>query len=567
MQAARLCAALAAALLAASPAAADTLLDNVNGISIARDGAVTRFDAMTIRDDGIILQIFERGEKPPSKVDYRIDGDGKTVIPGLVDSHVRLMDTGFAAIGLDLSATASLAEAQAKIADYGARYPDRPWIVGTGWDQANWAPGRLPTAAELDAAVADRPVWLTHRDGTAGWANSRALELAGIDADSADPEGGRIVRQGGSKAPAGVLIGNAMQAVSEELPRPRPEDRDRAFLAAQDLLIRRGITAVADMGTTIEDWQSYRRAGDAGNLRLRIMAYSGSVEDMMLIAGPQPTPWLYEDRLRMIGLRLVLDGSLDTRSAWLKTPYTDDPQESGLTLLDHAQLRNLMSRAAMDGFQVAVQASGDGAVDEALAAIEEIAEAYRGERRWRIEAAQLADPLDFTRFGNHGIVASMQPLQQTANRDLAETRLGAARLTGAYAWRSIHDAGAALSFGSGAPERLPDPIAGIAAAATREDESGQLFGGWHPQETLRREQALAAYTAGGAYAGFGEGRFGRLAVGERADFLMIDRDALLSSMQDLRDTKLLQVWINGRLAYSNVPADADESAGGDIVGR
>ncbi len=560
-------AALAAACLAAAPAAADTLLDNVNGISIARDGQVTRFQAMTIRDDGIILQLFKRGEKPPAKIDYRIDGRGRTVIPGLIDAHVHLMDTGLAALSLDLSDTTSLADALTRIADYSAKYPDRPWIVGEGWNQEKWGLGRFPTAAELDAAVPDRPVWLMRVDGHAGWANSRALDIAGVNAKSANPAGGRIERMAGSQAPSGVLVDNAMALVTAKLPSPRPEDLDRAFLTAQNILIERGVTAVADMGTSIQDWQSYRRAGDAGNLRIRIMAYAGSVDDMALIGGPGPTPWLYDDRLRMNGLKLYIDGALGSRGALLKAPYADDPGNSGLARLDPTQLRNLMSRAAMDGFQVAVHAIGDAANAEALSAIEEMAETYSGDRRWRIEHAQLVDPLDIPRFGKHGIIASMQPVHQTSDRSMAEARLGPARLAGAYAWRSIAQAGAPLAFGSDAPVEKPDPFAGMAVAVTREDADGQPFGGWQPQEAVSREQALAAYTAGAAYAGFGEGRFGRLAAGERADFLMIDRDPLLAGAQDLRQIRVLEVWIGGQQVRSDTAPTQGGSGNGGMVGR
>lgn len=567
---ARLLAAFSVIALAAAPAAADTLLDNVEGISINRDGVVTRFRAMLIREDGVILQIFKRGEKPPSKVDYRIDGRGRTVIPGLVDSHAHVVAMGFAAVALDLSDAASLAEAQAKIAAYSAKFPDRPWIVGEGWNEEKWGLGRFPTAAELDAVVADRPVWLVREGGTVGWANGRALEAAGIDAKTADPPGGRIERVAGTRAPAGVLVDGAMQLVRGKLPAPRAEDRDRAFLAAQDMLLRHGVTAVADMGTTIADWQSFRRAGDAGNLRIRVMAYAASVDDMALIGGPGPTPWLYDDRLRLNGLKLRIDGVLNSRSALLKQPYADDPRTSGIAALNPTQLRNLMSRAAMDGFQMAVHANGDASAAELLAAIEELGETYSGDRRWRVEHAQVIDPADFPRFGRYGIVASVQPLRQTSDRAIAEARLGLGRLAGAYAWRSIAQAGAPLAFGSDAPAGKFDPFAALAAAVSREDQNGQPFGGWQPQEALTREQALAASTAGGAYAGFGEGRFGRLAVGERADFVMLDEDPLLASAQDLRRLQVLGVWISGQQVYdpaSRAAAPPPDYDDGEAFGR
>ncbi len=564
---ARLAAFCSAVALAATPAAADTLIDNINGMSFARDGDVTRFTGLVIRDDGIILQVLERGDKAP-KVDYRVDGRGRTVIPGIIDSHVHVMDIGFAALTLDLSDTTSLDEALQKIADYAARFPERPWIIGDGWNQEKWGLDRFPTAADLDAILPDRPVWLSRVDGHAGWANSKALSMAGVTAKSVAPKGGRIERVAGSQAPAGVLVDAAMELVDAKVPPPRPEDRDLAFLTAQDILIKQGVTAVADMGTTIESWQSFRRAGDSRQLRLRIMAYAASVDDMMLIAGPRPTPWLYDDRLRLNGLKLWVDGALGSRGALLKQPYADDPGNSGLAVTDPTALRNLMSRAAMDGFQVAIHAIGDEANADALAAIGEMTDTYTGDRRWRIEHAQVVDPLDIPKFGEHGIIASMQPLHQTSDRLMAEKRLGPDRLTGAYAWRSIEDAGATLAFGSDAPVEPADPFAGVATAITREDADGQPFGGWMPQEVLSREDAFAAYTANAAYAGFAEGRFGQLVAGERADFLVIDSDPFLSSPQDIRRTRLMEVWINGGMVYSSsAPVEERQGDDGEMYGR
>ncbi|WP_082384672.1 amidohydrolase [Erythrobacter sp. SG61-1L] len=551
---ARVAAALAACVLAASPAAADTLVNNINGVSVSRDGTVTQFGGMMIRDDGIIRQILKRGEQPMTPYQYHVDGQGKTVVPGMIDAHLHLMDLGFQALTLDLSETTSLADAQAKIAAYAARFPNRAWIIGTGWNQEKWGLGRFPTAAELDAAVADRPVWLSRVDGHAGWANSKALQMAGITAKTADPDGGRILRTGATRNPAGVLVDNAQKLVDSKVPKPRPEDRDLAFLTAQDMLIRQGVTAVADMGISIDDWQSYRRAGDSGQLRIRIMAYAGSVEDMALIGGPGPTPWLYDDRLRLNGIKLFLDGALGSRGAWLKAPYTDDPGNSGLQLLNPTQLRNIMSRAALDKFQVAIHAIGDAANAEALSAISEMADTYKGDRRWRIEHAQVVDPADFARFAEEGAIASMQPTHQTSDRLMAEARLGPDRLAGAYAWRSMLDAKVPLAFGSDAPVELPRPFEGMAVAITREDKDGQPFGGWQPQQVISREQALAAYTAGAAYAGFADGHFGQLTEGERADFLVVDQDPFLASTQDLRNTKVLQVWINGAQVFDAATA-------------
>lgn len=538
-----------ALLLAATPAAADTLVDNVQGISVDRQGHVTRFTGIWIDDDGRVKQLLERKDKRPQRTRFEVDAKGAVVIPGMIDSHLHVMELGFGALTLDLTDTRSLAEAQAKIREYAAKYPDRKWIIGRGWNQETWGLGRFPTAAEIDSVVADRPVLLARVDGHAQWANSAALRAAGITAQTADPAGGRIERAPGSRAPAGVLVDNAKVLAERAVPAPRPDDYDLALTKAQEILLAKGVTAAADMGTTIEAWQSMRRAGDLGWLRVRIMAYAAGVPAMELIGGPGPTPWLYNDKLRMGGVKLYLDGALGSRGAWLRAPYADDPKNTGLPLMGGTQMRNLMSRASLDKFQVAVHAIGDAANAEVLSAVEELSQTYTGDRRWRIEHAQIVDPADIARFGKNGVIASMQPVHQTSDRTMAEARLGPGRLAGAYAWRSIAATGAPLAFGSDAPVEAPDPFAGLAAAISRTGSDGQPFGGWMPGETVGREAALASYTAQGAYAGFAESRFGEIKPGLRADFIVIDRDPLLVAPQDLRATRVLQTWVGGERLY------------------
>jgi len=541
-----------AAIVAAAlplPALAETHFDNVEGISVRRDGSVDRFSGMVVDDEGRIVELLDFGDRPTVAIDYYEDMGGRVVVPGMVDSHVHVMGLGLSKMTLDLSQTRSLEEAQQLIAEYAQRFPNRPWLVGRGWNQETWGLGRFPTAAELDV-VTDRPVVLERVDGHAVWANSAALAAAGVTAQTADPAGGRIIRQSGSRAPAGVLVDNAMRLVLDEVPPPRPEDREQALNAAQRELFSHGVTAAADMGTTIEDWMTFRRAGDDGWLRLRIMAYAASVPEMLLIGGTGPTPWLYDDRLRLNGVKLWLDGALGSRGAVLKADYHDDPGNRGLEVLGGTQLRNLMSRASMDGFQVAIHAIGDGANAEALAAIDQLSPDFAGDRRWRIEHAQVVSPQDIAMFGQHGIIASMQPVHQTSDRLMAEARLGPDRLEGSYAWRSIAATGAPLAFGSDAPVEVADPLEGIAVAISRTDANGEPFGGWMPGEAVSRESALAAYTAGGAYAGFGEGRFGSLAVGEPADFLVLDGDPLLSSPENIRAITLLETWSGGQRVWS-----------------
>ncbi|UVI40451.1 amidohydrolase [Qipengyuania spongiae] len=543
-------AATAALLAAASPALADQLIENVEGLRIDENGEIDRFNALWIDDDGRIRQVLDREDKRPRQVDYQLDGQGRTLIPGLIDAHVHVMGLGVAQLTLDLSDTNSLEEALAKISRFAAENPSRPWILGRGWNQERWGLGRFPTAEELDRAVSDRPVYLARADNHAGWANTLALEAAGVTATSEVPAGGRMERIVGSRQPSGVFVDAAEDLITRAIPAPRPAERDLAFAEAQKLLHSMGITAVADMGTTIEDWQTFRRAGDRGSLTLRIMSYAAGADAMELIAGARPTPWLYEDRLRLNGVKLYLDGALGSRGAWLKQPYTDDPGNTGLPLLQPAELRNIIVRAATGQFQPAIHAIGTAANAEALSAIHEIAESYPGDRRWRIEHAQIVDPADLPLFGEHDIIASVQPIHQTSDRLMAEARLGPDRIRGAYAWKSILDAGGKLAFGSDAPVESPNPFPGMAAAVTRTDASGEPFGGWLPEQRLTREQALAGFTADAAFAGFAEGRFGRLVPGERADFVLVDRDPLLVEAAELRETKVLETWMAGVRVYS-----------------
>ena len=541
-------AALAAVLATSHAAGADGLVDNVNGMTLDKDGKVVRFQAMLVNAQGAVVRLLSAKDKRPEMLDWRADMKGKYLLPGMIDAHGHVMELGFRALELDLSDTKSLAEAQMKIAAYARANPDKAWIIGGGWNQETWGLGRFPTTADLDAAVGDRPVWLARADGHAGWGNSAALKAAGVTAKSVSPAGGRIEKGPGGQ-PAGVFVDAAQDLVVKILPQPLGKDRNAAFLKAQESLLGYGVTATADMGTSIDDWLTYRRIADLGGLRVRIMSYGMGVDTTVQIGGTGPTPWLYDDRLKLVGVKLYADGALGSRGAWLKAPYADAPGQTGAGFMNDTVLRNRMSRAAMDGYQVAVHAIGDRANAEVLDAIDEMAQTYKGDRRWRVEHAQIVDPVDLPRFGKYGTIASMQPVHETSDRLMAEARLGPQRLAGAYAWASMLRNGAKLAFGSDYPVEKPDPWAGWAAAFTRQGPDGQPFGGWQPQEAITREQAWWAYTGGAAYAGFAEDRFGRLAPGQKADFVIVDRDPLLASPADLRATKVEQTWIGGQKVW------------------
>ncbi len=528
------------ALLLAAPALADGWVDNVNGITLDTAGKVVHFNGLTVTPDGKVGRLLQRGDKVV-KPDWRFDGKGTTLLPGLIDAHGHVMELGFGALTLDLTETTSLDDAKAKIAAYASAHPDRRWIVGRGWNQEKWGLGRFPTAADLAGLAEDRPIWLSRVDGHAGWANMAAMKAAGVTSATASPPGGRIEN--------GIFVDAAQRLIEVAIPAPLSKDRDLAFLKAQEILVAFGITSIADMGTSLADWNTFRRAGDGGRLQIRVFSYSAGIEPMMSIAGGEPTPWLYDDRLRMGGVKLYADGALGSRGACLKKPYADAPAQTGLCFLDDAKLRNLMTRASMDNFQVAVHAIGDRANAQVLDAIEDIAPTFGGDRRWRIEHAQIVDPVDLPRFGRNGIIASMQPVHQTSDRTMAEARLGPARLAGAYAWASMLKNGGRLAFGSDVPVESADPFPGLAAAITREGADGQPFGGWQPQERVTREQAFAGFTTAAAYAAFAEDKVGRLAPGLRADFIIVDHDPLLSPPNELRSTRVTETWIGGKRVF------------------
>jgi predicted amidohydrolase YtcJ len=554
-----------AALTLPLPALAAGVIDNVNGIAIDPDGKLVHFGALMIDDEGKVEKLipgryqepkYERPKKPkkgqpwpepPKGLAFKLDAGGKTLIPGLIDAHGHVMGYGLSLITLDLSDTRSLEEAQAKIRAYAQGNAGRKWIIGTGWNQEKWGLGRFPTAAELDAAVGDIPVWLERVDGHAGWANSAAIRAAGITPTTKAPMGGRIETSGGK--PAGVFVDKAMDLIQKVVPPPAAKDRDIALEKAQRALLAVGITGIADMGTSIDDWQAFRRSADRGALRVRIMSYAYGIDNMVLIAGPEPTPWLYDDHLRMGGVKLLLDGALGSRGAWLRADYADAPGQRGLPMIPDTQLRNFMSRAAMDNFQVAVHAIGDAANHELLNAIEELNDTYKGDRRWRIEHAQIVTPTDLPRFGPLGAIASMQPVHEASDWRMATARLGEARLNGAYAWKAMLDNKVPLAFGSDVPVESPNPFAGIAVAMSREDASGEPAGGWTPDQRVGFEAALNGFTRQASYAGFAEKKFGNLVPGQRADFLLIDRDISTSRPADIRQTQVLETWIGGKRVY------------------
>ncbi len=546
---------LLAATLLASPALADTLIANANGIQVGADGKLQRFTGLLVGDDGKVKRVL-RGEqmKLPAGT-QRIDAGGRTLLPGLIDAHGHVMGLGLALSQLDLTGTKSLAELQARLKAYAAANPDLPWITGRGWNQELWADKRFPTAIDLDAVVADRPVWLERVDGHASVGNSAAMKAAGVTAATRAPAGGRI-EKGADGRPTGLFVDAATALVDSKVPPPTAAQRDGALLKAQAMLLEHGLTAAADMGTSAEDWAAMRRLYGDGRLQVRVIGYAGGSDSLRAIAPNGPTGWLHRDRLRLGGIKLYADGALGSRGAWLKQPYADKPDTRGLALLTPAELRTQAGAASAKGFQLAVHAIGDAANDMVLDTFEQLGSA-RGDKRWRVEHAQVVDPADLSRFARGKVIASMQPVHQTSDRLMAEARLGLRRLTGAYAWQTLDRSGARLALGSDFPVEHPNPFHGLAAGISRQGLDDQPPGGWRPWERLTFAQALAGFTRDAAWAGFAEDRFGSLEPGKWADFILVDRDVSGATPHDLAQTQVQQTWIAGKKVWERSnPAQA-----------
>jgi predicted amidohydrolase YtcJ len=532
------------AALSASAASADTLISNVNGVQTTADGKLQHFKALVVTDDGKVRRVLEHPELVRlAGITSTMDGQGRTLLPGLIDAHGHVTDLGFAALRLDVTGTASLAELQQRLENYAAVHPDAKWIQGFGWNQELWPDKRFPTAADLDAIVPDRPVVLERVDGHAYVVNTAAMKFAGVTASTPAPHGGEIHD--------GVFVDAAKQLIDKVIPEPTDAENDEALAKAQDILLGFGVTGVGSMSTRLADWRAFRRAGEAGRLNVRLMAYITAAAAAE--ANMRPTGWLYGDRLRAVGVKLFADGALGSRGAWLKQPYADMPDSRGLQFHSDAELLALADHAAAAGFQIATHAIGDAANAQIISVYEQLSKKYGRDRRWRIEHFQIVDPADIPRLAPAGIIASMQPTHQTSDRLMAEKRLGPSRLAGAYAWQSVLKTGAKLAFGTDFPVESPNPFPGLSAGISRQDVNGQPPGGWIPSERLTLGQALRAYTRGAAYAGFAEDKIGALEPGKYADFIIVDRDPTAVDAHSLAKTQVLETWIAGKKVWSRTP--------------
>lgn len=506
--------------------------------------------AMAWDDQGRILALGTSQELDARYPDAtRIDAPGTTVIPGLIDAHGHVMGLGYALLRADLTGTVDRAEAIARLREYEKQLPPGAWLLGGGWDQNRWAGKQFPTAADLDEAFPDRPVWLERVDGHAGWANSAALKAAAAKAQRPldgdwQPDGGRIERTEGR--PSGVFVDRAMDLVNAVVPAPDQAVREQALRKALHAAVSNGLTGVHDMGVPRADLALMKQFADAGELPLRIDAYADGNSDALddLCSGG-----LYrhaKGRLQMRGVKLYMDGALGSRGAALIEDYSDDPGNRGLLLTPPDALEAAVRKAQGCGVQLATHAIGDRGnriVLDTYARV--LGEDADSDHRWRIEHAQVVALDDIDRFAALGVIASMQPTHATSDMAWAEDRVGGERIKGAYAWQRFLHSGARLALGSDFPVESPDPRLGLHAAVTRQDRAGMPLGGWRPEQVLSPAEALRGFTADAAYAGRDEAEVGQLSPGMRADFVILTQDPLSVPAGAMDELQIVSTWVDG----------------------
>lgn len=516
-------------------------------------------DAIAVRGDRIAAVGSSAEVKKLAAGTTRVvDARGQMLVPGFVDSHVHFVDGGFRLASVQLRDAKTPTEFIARIKAFAATVPRGTWITGGDWDHENWG-GELPRKDWVDSVTPDHPVWVSRLDGHMALANTAALRAGNVSSETGDVEGGTIVRADGGREPTGVLKDNAQSLVDRAVPEPSSELSDRALSAAMRYVAEQGVTSVHAMGTWA-DLATFERAHHAGRLTTRIYAAVPistweRLRDTVAARG-RGDAWL-----RIGALKGFVDGSLGSHTAAMLAPFTDAPQDTGLFVNTPANLYAWARAADGAGLQLVVHAIGDRAIRTQLDIFERVA-AENGprDRRFRIEHAQHVAPSDIARFGSLGVIPSMQPYHAIDDGRWAEKVIGAERAKTTYAFRSLRDAGARLAFGSDWFVAPPTPIEGIYAAVTRRTLDGAHPGGWVPEQKITVDDALRAYTAGGAYASFEEDDKGTLERGKLADFVLVDRDLTRVAPEAVRDAHVSMTVVGGHVVYERPAVGAASPA-------
>ena len=529
---------------------AETLIvTNVTGY--AASGTTPQpFSAMVVRD-GKVASLVAAGQPVP-KIEgaSTLDGRGATLLPGLIDAHGHVLGLGQERIQVGLRGTTSVEQALERVRAFAASNPDDAWLIGNGWNQVLWPGRQFPTAAQLDKVISTRPAMLNRVDGHAVWVNSAALKAAGITKATVDPPGGQIIRDAAGN-PTGVLVDAAAALIEKRVPPQTEAQLKRALSSAMNQLAELGITGVHDAGIDMRQYAAYQQLGAAGQLPVRIYAMLADNAAARKVITEGPKAPQFDDRLQMRSVKAWIDGALGSRGAAMLTDYSDQAGHRGLMLYTAEQLRPLVDLSAKHGWQLNVHAIGDAGNRTVLDVLEQsLNQQQRQAMRPRIEHAQVVALSDLARFAPLGVIASVQPTHATSDKNMAETRVGAERIKGAYAWRKLLDAKVRMAGGSDFPVELPNPFHGLYAAVTRKDRDGKPDGGWYGAEKLTRMEALRLFTVDAAYAAYMEGKVGNLQPGAWADFILVDQDYFKVSEDRLDDLQVLSTYVAGKKVAS-----------------
>jgi predicted amidohydrolase YtcJ len=525
---------------------ADWLLTNSRIYTV--DPARPSASQLAIKD-GRILAVGDDLSRHAGPSTRRTDLKGATVVPGFIDSHAHLENFGDMLENFDLRQAKTMAEIAAIVAKAAATRPETEWVRGRAWDQTNWG-GTLPTADQLPNT---HPVYLTRVDGHAGWANRKALALAGITKETRDPPGGKIIRDANGEA-TGVLIDRAQALVTRHIPPPTLEQSKRRLLRAAQECARLGLTTIHDAGVGAQTLRAYKQlmgepnasAGTRPAFPLRVYAMIGGrgpLWDEYRKKGPEIGP-----QLTVRAIKLVADGAMGSGGAAFFQDYSDEKGNSGLLILDRPEIEAVARQAAAAGFQVATHAIGDRANRAALEAYAAVLPG-KNDKRFRIEHAQVVSLADFALFRDYSVIASIQATHATSDMRWAEKRLGPDRLAGAYAWRKFLSMGIHMPNGSDFPVEDANPLWGFYASVTRQDHQGNPPGGWRPDQKLSRAEALQSWTLEGAYAAFEENQKGSLTPGKLADFVVLSKDILTVPPAEILKTSVVMTVLGGSVVW------------------
>lgn len=532
---------------------ADVAIVNANVVTM--DERNPRAEAIAIQGDRF-LAVGGREAIAPLIVETTraIDARGRTIVPGLVDGHLHFPGLGAdRGNALDLSEAKSEAEAAQMVARLARRVDPGVWITGDGWHTGNWVGEPWPTRASLDAAAPNNPVFLGGMHGHASWANTRALELAGLTAATPDPSGGKLMRDAATGELTGVLIEDAQRIIRAILPPSSRESLEERIQKSVRLSLSYGFTGAHDMGTSMEAVRAYRRLIDRGEFPFRINAIPRVLdagERLDEILGEGRIVGYGEHKLTMRGVKVSIDGALGARGAALFRAYSDNPENVGVIRVPYDQLYFIVEKSLRAGFNTAIHAIGDRGNQMALDAVEEALQVVpTRDHRIRVEHAQIVRPRDLPRFGRLGVLASVQWMHCTLDMPWAEARIGPERIEGGYAWRTLLNTGARLVGGSDEGAATFSPFMGIHAAVTRQDREGKPEGGWRAEHKLTRHEALRSYTMDAAYASFEEEVLGSIAVGKYADLVMLSKDIMTIPAEEILTTEAMMTMVGGEVAF------------------